>query len=184
MMREVIQTGQLILRKYEPKFASLLFEAAIESRGGEFTRWMPWCHENYSIGESESFINLLIENWEKGTGFGFAVFDRQSGKYLGDVALNHPDLNHKYFNLGYWVRTSEQNRGIASEAARALAKTAFEELDINRIEILAAIENIVSQKVAENAGAKREGILRNRLFIDGRIHDAVMFSLIGSDFSK
>jgi RimJ/RimL family protein N-acetyltransferase len=41
-----------------------------------------------------------------------------------------------------------------------------------------AIENKASQGVAVKAGAMREGILRNRLLLHGKIHDAVMFSLI------
>lgn len=127
---------------------------------------------------------MLSENWENKTGFGFAIFDAQTDQYLGDVALNHPDLNHKYFNLGYWVRVSKQNRGIASDATRALAQSAFENLAINRIEILAAVENIASQKVAEKAGAMREGILRKRFVIGGRVHDAMMFSFIRADFTN
>lgn len=181
-MRSTIEGKKIILRKYESDFVELLFEAALESQGGEFTRWMPWCGEDYSFKESEDFIEMLSENWEKGTGFGFAIFDRETGKYLGDVSLNHPNADHKYFNLGYWIRVSAQNRGIMSEAARLLAKTAFEDLEINRIEILAALENIPSQKAAEKAGATREGILRKRLMIGGRIHDGVMFSFVKEDF--
>ena len=181
-MREEITGEKIILRKYRMDFAPLLFEAAIESQGSEFTRWMPWCHENYTIEESRSFIKTLSENRENKTGFGFAIFDRKANEYIGDVALNNPDVPHKMFNLGYWIRVSRQNQGIASDATRLLAQAAFEDLDINRIEILAAIENIPSQKVAENAGAIREGIQRKRLLIGGRTHDAVIFSLIREDF--
>lgn len=183
-MKEEIKGKKIVLRKYEVDFTEKLFDAAIESRGGDFTRWMPWCHENYTIEESESFIKMLSENWVNGTGFGFGIFDRETEKYLGDVSLNHPDLNHKYFNLGYWIRVSAQNRGTASEATNLLARSAFEDLDINRIEILVAKENIPSQKAAEKSGATREGVLRKRLIIGDRIHDAVMFSFIRDDFSE
>jgi RimJ/RimL family protein N-acetyltransferase len=49
---------------------------------------------------------------------------------------------------------------------------------LNRIEILVAVDNLASQRVAAKVGAVREGILRNRLLLHGKIHDAVMFSLI------
>lgn len=182
-MREEIKCEKIILRKYEMDFAPLLFEAAIESKGGEFSRWMPWCHADYSIDESESFVNKIIKDRENHTGFAFAIFDRETNKYLGDVALNNPNSIHKIFNLGYWVRVSCQKREIASTATRALAQAAFEDLDINRIEILAAVENIPSQKVAEKAGAVREGVLRSGLFIGGRIHDAAIFSFVREDFA-
>jgi RimJ/RimL family protein N-acetyltransferase len=85
--------------------------------------------------------------------------------------------------LGYWIRVSKQNRGIVSDATRVLAQTAFTDLPINRLEILTALENIPSQKAAEKSGATREGILRKRLVIGGRTHDAVMFSFIREDFN-
>src|SRR5437588_791403 len=48
-------------------------------------------------------------------------------------------------------------------------------------ELVAAVDNVGSQRVAEKAGATREGILRNRLLINGRPHDAVLYSLVRGD---
>lgn len=183
-MRKEIKGEKIILRKYECGFAEKLFEAAIESSGGEFTRWMPWCHENYTFAESEDFIKQTVENWETKTQFDFAIFDAKINEFLGGIGLNQPNEVYKFYNLGYWIRVSAQNRGIASEAVKLLAKAAFEDLDINRIEILAAKENIPSQKTAEKAGAMREGVLRQRLIIGDRVHDAVIFSFIKEDFAN
>lgn len=188
-MRSEIKSDSLILRKYEMSFALLLFEAATESRGGEFSRWMPWCHESYAIEDSCEFIKKVEKSWcdtddiwRSGIEFAYAIFDAKTEKFLGGVGLNQPNHTHKFYNLGYWIRTSQQNRGIASAATKILAKTAFVESPINRIEILTAVENIPSQKAAEKSGATREGVLRNRLIIGDRIHDAVMFSFIREDF--
>jgi ribosomal-protein-serine acetyltransferase len=57
-------------------------------------------------------------------------------------------------------------------------------LPVNRIEILAAVENIASRKAAEKAGAFDEGIPRSRLIIGGRIHDAALFSFVRKDFQN
>jgi len=191
MMRTEIYGDQIILKAYEKSFAPLLFEAAFESRGGEFSRWMPWCHENYTIEESRDFIEKTEENWrnsedvwQSGAQFGYAIFEAETEKFLGGVGLNQPNKMHKFFNLGYWVRVSAQNRGIASRATRILAQAAFEDLPVNRIEILAAIENVPSQRAAEKAGAEREGILRKRLTVGNKIHDAVLFSFVREDFQN
>lgn len=182
-MREKIKAEKIILRKYESNFAPLLFEAAIESRGGEFTRWMPWCHKDYSFADSRIFIEKVSDEWEIETTFAFAIFDARTEEFLGGIGLNQPNLTHKFYNLGYWIRVSKQNRGIASRATRLLAKAAFEDLNINRLEILTAIENSASQKAAEKSDAKREGILRRRIVIGDKIHDAVMFSFVREDFA-
>lgn len=183
-MKKEIKSEKIVLRKYETVFAPLLFEAAFESCGGEFTHWMPWCHKDYSIEESEGFINMSIKGWEDKTRFNFGIFDGSKNEFLGGIGLNQPNAVHKFYNLGYWIRVSCQNHGIASRATRDLAKAAFEDLDINRIEILTAVENIPSQKAAEKSGAMREGILRKRLVIGDRVHDAVMFSFIRADFTN
>jgi len=86
--------------------------------------------------------------------------------------------NRKRVNLGYWVRTDRTGQGVAVAATRLLAKWGFGVLKLNRIEIVVAVDNARSLRVAEKAGAKKEGVLRNRLDLHGRPHDAVMFSLI------
>ena len=183
-MQSEIRADKIILRKYKMSFAPLLFEAATESKGGEFSRWMAWCHKNYTLGESESFIAESIKNWRNQTEYDFAIFETQGGKFAGGVSLNLINRERGSANLGYWVRTSRQNRGIANSAARLLAKSGFADLKLNRIEIAIATENIPSQKAAEKSGATREGILRQLLSIGDRQHDAVMFSFVRTDFEK
>ena len=159
-MKTEISGDGLILKRFEAAFASALYEAASESCGGEFSRWMPWCHENYSFADSESFARGRPELWEQGSAYVYAIFDHSQTEFLGMISLNQFQAIHKFVNLGYWIRVSQQQRGIASRATRLLAKTAFEILPINRIEILTAAGNLPSQKTAERAGAGREGILR------------------------
>ena len=52
--------------------------------------------------------------------------------------------------------------------------------DKNRptIEIMVAVGNIASERVAVKVGALREGLLRNRLTQGGEVRDAYMFSLV------
>src|SRR5688572_10785999 len=95
-MRHKIIGESIILRRYENAFTEKLFEAAFESRGGEFTRWMPWCHENYAIQESEAFIKGTVEEWEKATRYGFAIFDAANEEFLGGIGLNKFNNTHKF----------------------------------------------------------------------------------------
>lgn len=190
-MRNEITGERIVLKAYEESFIPSLYEAAFESSlDSEFRYWMPWCHKNYSIEDSRAFVEKTVENWRETEyvwrpemQFDYAILDAKNGKFIGGVGLNQPNKIHKFFNLGYWVRPTSQKRGTASEAARMLAKAAFEDIsELNRIEILAAAENIPSRKTAEKAGAKFEGILRKRLNIGDRIHDAALFSFVCEDF--
>jgi ribosomal-protein-serine acetyltransferase len=82
------------------------------------------------------------------------------------------------------VRTGQTGKSVATKAARLAARFGFEQLRLNRIEILAAVDNVGSQRVAERVGAIREGVLRRRLLIRGQAQDAVMFSLVPEDMQN
>ena len=143
--------------------------------------WMSWYHAGYSRMDSEAFVCSRDTEWEKGEHFSFVINDTETGLFLGGVGLNFINHAHKFANLGYWVRASRAGRGVASTAARLAARFGLEELGFNRLEIVVAVDNLASQRVAEKSGAYREGVLRRRLVIHDQLHDAVMFSLVAAD---
>ena len=167
----------LLLRPYQPKDAKAMAEAVNESVQ-ELMPFMPWAHEGYSVKEAKTWLKKCQKGWKEGTDYQFAIFSRADGAYLGGCGLNHINTLDRWCNLGYWVRTSRAKQGIATQAVALLSRFGFEQLKFNRIEILAAVGNLASQRVAAKSGAVREGILRNRLFLHEKPTDAVMFSLV------
>ena len=73
--------------------------------------------------------------------------------------MNFVNRVHQMANLGYWVRSTETGHGVASRAARMVARFGIEKLKFQRLEILAATGNLPSQRVAEKAGAVKEAVL-------------------------
>jgi ribosomal-protein-serine acetyltransferase len=169
--------GNILLRPYQMSDVDKLFRAVRESIK-EMSVWLPFAHENYAIKESRDWIKKRPKEWKKGVIYDFAIFDAQTGDLIGGCGLNEISERDSRANLGYWVRTSCAGRGVAVAATRLLAKWGFEVLKLKRIEIYIAVGNQRSLRVAEKAGAKREGILRNRINIHDKMHDAVMHSLI------
>ena len=163
------------LRAYTEAHAQSLFEAARESVA-EVYRWLPWCHASYELSEAQAWIVGEQEQFEKRSSFQFAI-ESDQGLYLGGCGLNQINELHRFANLGYWIRSSRTRQGHASEAVRLLADWAFSNTELVRLEIVAAVGNRASQRVAEKAGAVREGVLRSRLQLHGVWHDAVVFSI-------
>ncbi|MDT5122931.1 MAG: hypothetical protein QOC96_2413 [Acidobacteriota bacterium] len=178
----VLSDGNILLRTFRAEDINALYEAARESIN-EISPWLPWCHANYSIEESMSFVMAREEAWKNEDEYSFAVVDAKTGMFLGGVGLNQFNRDYQYCNLGYWVRTSCARRGVASSAARMAARFGLEELKLQRIEIVVAIGNHASQRAAEKTGAVREGVLRKRLLTNGQAQDAVLYSLIAEDLS-
>jgi len=181
MELELIE-GPLLIRPYRAEDASALYEAVRESIS-EVSPWLPWCHQKYSIEESREFIGSRELASQGGEWYSFGIFETDGGSFLGGVGINFINRVHQMANLGYWVRTSAAGRGVATAATRMAARVGFEQLGLQRIEIVAAVANVPSQRVAEKAGARREGVLRNRLLIRGKSLDAVLFSLLPEDLN-
>ena len=174
--------GVVLLRPYGSGDVERLYQAVRESIT-EMSPWMPWCHAGYSIEESQSWVESRAEAWKKETQYDFVISDARDGSFLGGCGLNHIDQANRRANLGYWVRTSRTKKGVASATARLLAQFGLGKLELNRIEIMAAVGSKASQRVAEKVGARREGILRNRRVVRERVYDVVMFSLIPEDLT-
>jgi RimJ/RimL family protein N-acetyltransferase len=181
-MRPEVSSARLVLRRYEQRFAPLLWEAVQAARSPAFTRYATWCHAAYGVADSHAFVEQCVTNWANGTAFEFAIFDAQTAAFCGGIGLNQPNVRHGFYNLGYWVSPAHQRQGLASLAVQQLAQAAFADLPaLNRIEILTAPDNEASQRTALSAGATREGVLRQRLREhDGAVLDAVLFSLVRS----
>lgn len=179
--KETVLTGDsVLLRPYHKSDAEELYKAVRESMA-EMSPWLPFAHEDYSIKETRDWLKKRPDGWKKGISYDFAILDPEDDSFMGGCSLDHVDYNNMTANLGYWVRTSRTRQGAAPTATKLLAKWGFKELGLNRIEIIVATGNERSQRTAEKAGAYREGILRKRIIIREKVHDAVMFSLIPGD---
>jgi ribosomal-protein-serine acetyltransferase len=182
--REItLSDEKVMLRPYRLSDADETDKAIHESLA-ELSPWLPFAHKDYSAKENRAWIKQRPKEWDKGNAYDFAIFDAKDGSYLGGCGINHVDYDNLLANLGYWIRTSRAGQGAAPAAARLLAEWGLKRLGLKRIEIVVATGNSRSQSVAEKAGARREGILRNRILVRDKTYDAVMFSLIPHDFTN
>jgi ribosomal-protein-serine acetyltransferase len=172
--------GSIAVRPFQPEDAEETYRVIQES-APELSLWLP----NLSASLTREDIARWIASGEaltaSGQVYNFAIVDAKAGVLLGGCGLTNINQTHRFANLYYWVRTSATGGGAASTAARLLAGFGLTRLNLIRIEIVVAVGNTASLRAAEKAGAKREGILRNRLMHTTGPTDAVMFSLIPGD---
>jgi len=157
---------------------------AVRASVAELEIWMPWAHAGYSLDDTTTWLELCCDGWEKATQYSFVAVDVATGEVLADCSISQINRMHGFANLGYWVRSSATGQGLGSALARRVARFGVEEIRLNRLEILTALGNVASQRVAEKAGATREGVLRSRLILREQVIDAAMFSLTARDFGK
>jgi ribosomal-protein-serine acetyltransferase len=174
--------ANIVIEKINLERIRDIYDAATESREEIFAQGF-LAKTDFSIEEVESWIKGAIEDWENEKGYDFFILDMTTKSVVGWIFFTPINHAHKFANLGCWVRTSHTGKGIATEAVKLTAQYGFEKLGLQRIEIVVAKDNLPSLKVAEKAGATREGLLRNRTNLHGTPCDSYMYSLIPTDYA-
>ena len=109
------------------------------------------------------------------------------GELIGSVswrmARYGPNRGSRAWNIGIELIPEARGQGYGSEAQRALALHLFATFDVDRVEASTDVENIAEQRSLENAGFKREGVLRGAQLRAGSRRDLVVYAVLRDDLS-
>ncbi len=133
----------------------------------------------------DSFINNALEAFESSDGITFAIIDKKNNKVAGSTRFMKANLSYKRVEIGFtFLGKSWQRTRINTEAKLLLLTHAFEEMNLNRVELLTDYLNMNSRNAILRLGAKEEGILRNHMVMpDGRVRDSVIYSIIKNEWA-
>ena len=148
----------------------------------EIARWVPipWPYlREHAVG----FIERTMADWADGVAAEFALTDPGDGRVVGALGLRRDPSVPRGGIIGYWVATEARGHGVATSATRLVAHWALVKLRLERVSLYTYVGNIASQRVAQHAGFRFEGTLRNWVEYRGQPRDAVMFSLIPEDLA-
>lgn len=166
-----LRTGRLTLRPIGEGDV----DAYLAGVDDEVRRWMPWSRNltrekawRWCVEESGADLRRTLN---------LAMVPAETGRFAGVIGLNRTDWEAGVAEIGYWAGPAARGRGYVTEAVRALAGHAFG-LGLCRVELLAAVGNVASQRVAERAGFTREGVLRQARPVPGGRADMVVFGLL------
>jgi RimJ/RimL family protein N-acetyltransferase len=106
----------------------------------------------------------------------YAIVDADTDELLGTIGFHV--LEHARGNFGYWVRKEARGRGVATRALVLLTRWAARERGLGRLQLIVEPDNLASIRVAERAGFRREGRLRDYIELKGSRRDVYMYSLL------
>jgi RimJ/RimL family protein N-acetyltransferase len=132
----------------------------------------------YTRSDAEEYLARAEARRELGDELALAIASSEDDRLLGSLSVRVASRENQRGELGYLVFSHARGRGVATRAVRLLARYAFQRLGLRRLEILAAVENEASQRVAEKAGFTREGVLRSYMDNRGTRLDMVSWSLL------
>ncbi|MEU6402050.1 GNAT family protein [Streptomyces sp. NPDC046985] len=173
----ILTTDRLVLRTVGPEDTAAVHAAAQDS---EIQRWT-LVPSPYLPEHARAFTEQMVpDGWANGSMFTFGLFlPGPGGELAGMLGLTMRSLGSA--EIGYWGAREHRGNGYVSEAARAVARWAFTEVAVDRLEWRAEVGNAASRAVAERAGFTVEGVLRSGLNNKGVRRDCWVGSLLPSD---
>ncbi|GAA2878579.1 putative acetyltransferase [Actinoplanes cyaneus] len=153
---EMINAGQLVLKRWEPEWAGEAADAVRESLP-ELIPFLPWAHDGYGLPDSRTFIEMSVRGWTQGTEFNYAIFTAV-GELIGSIGLM-TRLGPGTLEIGYWMRTPWAGHGHMTAAVSTLTRVALTLEGVERVAIRYDAANLASARVAAKAGfaeARRE----------------------------
>lgn len=146
--------------------------------------WLAQVPRPYTLKDALGFIGTREEDHATGRGLHWAVSQTAEEPACGSFSFGRLDLRDGTAEIGYWVHPAYRGKGIAPSAVRTIVDWAFapDGLSLHVVTLRAAVTNAASQRVAEKAGFRRGGTVRNdHVLGDGSRADTVFFDRISAE---
>ena len=127
--------------------------------------------------------NARMRERELGAGYGFGIFVR--ARFVGEINLSSVQRGpFQTAYVGYWIDEAMAGNGYVPESFVVVAKFAFEDLMLHRLQVSIIPRNRPSHRVAEKLELRNEGTALRYLEINGVWEDHVRYAITAEDWAE
>ena len=145
------------LRELTGKDAGALY-ALVDSNRDYLRQWLPWVDMQQGPHDSGQFIEGARNDNQAGVALTLGI--EHHGDIVGVIGFHEFDNDNRQTSMGFWISSSHQGKGIVSSSCARLIEYAFTDLELNRVVMKIAEDNVPSRRVAERNGLVYEGTSR------------------------
>lgn len=176
----IIETERLILKEVTPEDANDMYKYLSDKDVVKHMGLEPYESPNDVLSEIRWYKSIL----EEGTGIRWGITQKNIGVVIGSCGFLNMHPKHYRAEIGFELNKEYWGQGIAGEALEAVIKYGYKHFEVERIEALIDPANLSSQKLVENQGFKREGLLRHYEYTCGKFDDLYMYAIIKGDLKR
>lgn len=169
----------LSLKLQEMRDAERIFELTDASRD-YLKEWLPWLDFTTKLEDTQDFIKSGSSNFVEGKSLGAVILYK--GEIVGIAGFNNINHANKTAYIGYWLGHEYQGNGIMTRVAKALTDYALKDLQLNKVEIRAAVGNHKSRSIPERLGYTEEGTIRQAEWLYDHYVDHVVYGMLASEW--
>jgi RimJ/RimL family protein N-acetyltransferase len=174
----VLETERLILRPLRKDDRLAFFEIFSDQQTLKY--WSGDVIE--TLQEAGDLVDQELQWAASGHCINWGIELRDGGPLIGKIVLfNFSDQNRRA-EIGYILARRQWGRAYMTETLAEVLNYAFQELKLHRIEADTDPENLASLALLKRFGFSREGLFRDRWWVQGKWHDSVMLGLLASEF--
>ena len=145
-----------------------------------FGRWLPFVEYTYTVDDSVAFLEMFLKTPGGTKEYLFAI--RDNGQFVGLIGFKSTDPENFRTEIGYWLREESQGKGIMTRAVDRLCRFAFDNMNMNRVQIRCAVGNTRSGNIPRRLGFRLEGVERaGELLTGGKFVDVEVYSMLKED---
>lgn len=168
-------TDDVSLRPLQVDDAKDIYDT-IDAQREYLGRWLPFDAGMTSVAVTQAYVDSTLSAEEHT----FTI--RKNNKFIGLIGFKSTIKDDRKTEIGYWLSKDYQGKGIMTRAVECLCKYAFEELEMNRVQIKCAVGNTPSSNIPKRLGFQFEGVERaGELFANGEFVDIEIYSLLKND---
>ena len=180
---ELLETERLVLRRYRSADAAGILELVDKNRARLVQNFSPMAKGLFQVEDAKSFIEDKTKQWNAGRGFCYGIWLKISEQQIGQLQVKNVIWDVPSAELSYFIDSSSERQGFATEAISGILRVALEQLDFKRIFVRIIPSNQGSIALANKLGFKHEGLHRNAFRCGfGELHDVHYFSVTTEDF--
>lgn len=133
----------------------------------------------------EELESYITKPFRESTGIRWGITLKGSDELIGSCGFYKWEHDpHRRIEIGYDLHPSHWGKGIMKEAMNAIIDYGFENMELNRIILLAFSFNERSTALARSLGFVREGVLRENTVFRNEFLDDEYFAMLRSDWEK
>lgn len=170
----VIETPRVRLRWLEARDVDDLFATFSDPEAMRYWSRPP----QRDRAESELLLAQIHDCFARRSLFQWGVAKRDDDRVIGTCTLSSLSAAHRRAELGFMLQRAHWGTGLMFEATTALLGFAFATLDLHRIEADVDPHNARSIALLLRHGFVREGLLRQRWWVNGEWQDAEIYGLL------
>ncbi|HEV3155458.1 MAG TPA: GNAT family protein [Candidatus Baltobacteraceae bacterium] len=141
--------------------------------------WMTWMDGLVDSVDVHAWIRNAEREAYHHTSFKAGIL--RKNRLIGFIDLHEIDWSNGHAGIGYWLDRAHTGLGIMTQAVRLMTEYAFDALDLHRVEIHVATQNLRSRRIPERLGFTLEGILRQVQQLRGTYVDHALYALLRED---